>query len=141
LSPEPGPFKLLAGIVPSGNCADPNAQAAVDSSRRSITQPAAETSSNSDAEGQHPHLEIHQLSRYPLRMDLLDQKLLREMDNFHGIIAKSAMEKERLMQLERDGLAEAIQDSPREGVRIIAPMRYHLTELGRATVASLKSEE
>ena len=72
-------------------------------------------------------------------MDLLDQKLLREMENFNGILAKSADEKERLLRLENDGLAESIQDPPHEGVRILPPVRYHLTATGKAAVASLKS--
>ena len=74
-------------------------------------------------------------------MDPLDEKLLTEMENFNGIFAKSADEKERLVKLEKDGLAESIQDPPREGVRILAPMRYHLSATGRAAVASLKSEQ
>jgi hypothetical protein len=37
-------------------------------------------------------------------MDLLDQKLLLEMETFNGIFAKSADEKERLVRLEKDGL-------------------------------------
>ena len=74
-------------------------------------------------------------------MDLLDQKLLREMENFNGILAKSADEKERLLRLENDGLAESIQDPPRQGVLILAPMRYHLTTTGRAAVAGFKLEK
>ncbi len=71
-------------------------------------------------------------------MDPLDQKLLLEMETFNGIFAKSADEKERLAKLEKDGLAESSQDPPREGVRILPPRRFRLTELGRKTVASFK---
>ena len=74
-------------------------------------------------------------------MDPLDQKLLTEMENFNGIFAKSAIEKERLAQLEKDGLAESIHDPPRQGVRILPPLRYHLTATGRAAVASFKTEK
>jgi len=62
------------------------------------------------------------------------------MGTLNGIIAKSAEEKERLIELEKKGLAKSIQDPPREGVRILMPVRYHLTELGRATLDSLKSQ-
>ena len=71
-------------------------------------------------------------------MDLLDQKLLIEMENFDGVFAKSAMEKESLARLEEEGLAESSQDPPREGVRILPPRRFRLTERGRAAVAGLR---
>ena len=74
-------------------------------------------------------------------MDLLDQKLLLEMKNFNGVFAKSAIEKEHLERLEKDGLAESCQDRPRDGVRILPPRRFHLTELGMTTVASFASQE
>jgi hypothetical protein len=76
--------------------------------------------------------------RYHRTMDLLDQKLLLEMETFNGIFAKSADEKERLLRLEKDGLAESSQDQPREGVRILTHRRFRLTELGRTVLASLK---
>jgi len=78
---------------------------------------------------------------YHLTMDLHDQKLLLEMQTFNGIFAKSADEKERLVRLEKERLAESSQDQPREGVRILPPRRFRLTELGRTALASLKSEE
>jgi predicted ArsR family transcriptional regulator len=74
-------------------------------------------------------------------MDPLDQKLLLEMETFNGIFAKSADEKERLARLEKDGLAESSQDQPREGVRILPPRRFRLTELGRTALASFKLEK
>jgi len=70
-------------------------------------------------------------------MDLLDQKLLLEMGTLNGIVAKSAIEKERLTQMEQDGLVESSQDPPREGVRLLPPRRFRLTERGRAALASL----
>ena len=74
-------------------------------------------------------------------MDLLDQKLLLEMETLNGIIAKSVLERERLERLEKDGFAESTQDQPREGVRIRPPRRFRLTEQGRAAVVSFKSQE
>jgi len=49
---------------------------------------------------------------------------ITEMENLNGIFAKSADEKERLMRLEKDGYAVSDQDPPREGVRILPPLRY-----------------
>lgn len=72
-------------------------------------------------------------------MDFLDEKLLLEMETFDGIFAKSAVEKERRLQLERDGFAEASQDKPREGVKIQPPKRYRLTDAGRKALAASRS--
>ena len=74
-------------------------------------------------------------------MHPLDYKLLLEMETFNGIFAKSAIEKERLAQLEKDNLAVSTQDPPREDVRILSPVRYHLTATGRAAVANFKLEK
>ena len=71
-------------------------------------------------------------------MDFLDHKLLLEMQTLGGIFAKSAAEKERLANLEAEGLAESSQDPPKEGVRILQPRRFRLTERGRAALESFR---